>query len=324
MPQNRFADKDPALCQRIFAVTVTYNVSKSFAHHIKTYLHQVEKVILVDNSTEAISRAIVRTIADSLSPKVSLIANETNFGLARAQNIGIRQALMEGAEWVLLMDDDSAAVSGMINGLKEGLAATAHPEKVGILAPVIQDRNTGKPQPFMSRWGGCLFRRRGVGEDHTLEDVMAVIAAGSLIRREVLEEIGLMREDFYIDYIDTEFCLRARSRHWHILAAGSARLSHTIGAKTAHRLLKRTFHTSNHTAPRRFTIYRNRSCMWKGYWYKVPGYVLYDLLAVPYDMFRIACFEKGRKAKFKSIGRGLKHGLFKMPARPKDGFPSVR
>jgi rhamnosyltransferase len=324
MAGKRFKNKNPADCQHVWAVVVTYNVGQAFAHRIKTYLHQVEKVVLVDNSTEAMSRAIVSTIAGALSEKVVLIANTENQGLARAQNQGIGHALSAGADWVLLLDDDSEAAQGMLSHMKEALADYMHPERIGLLAPVVWDTNTGKPQPFMARLGPLFFRRKKlISEGHMLDDVLAVISSGSLIRREVFEEIGLMREDFFIDYVDTEFCLRALSHRWFILAAGGARLNHTLGAKTSHKLLGMKHVASNHPAGRRYTIYRNRACMWKAYAFTVPGYVLYDMMAAPYDILRILCFEEERRLKLKSVLRGLRAGLFGLRRSPKEGFPRL-
>ena len=55
------------------------------------------------------------------------------------------------------------------------------------------------------------------------------MASGSFIPRQTLEEVGLMREEFWIDYIDYEFSFRVRKRGLRILGVGGARLNHRLG-----------------------------------------------------------------------------------------------
>ena len=296
--------------RNVIAVVTTYNVDSAFSSRLHALLPQVPKIVIIDNSEEEASRAYLREIAADHNGQVVLIQNEMNEGLAAAQNKGIAYALHHEAEWVLLMDDDSTAALNMVDIL---LAAwDAHPAKetIAIVAPVPVDRHTNIRQPAIFRRGFWWFRRGQVSETEVRDDIGMAIASGSLIRADVLRELGGMREDYFIDYIDTEFSLRAIFAGYRVMMVGSACLYHSIGAKTEHSLFGRTFVTTNHTPIRRYTIYRNRVCMWRGYAGKVPGYIFYDMMASVYHMLRMLAFEQQKFTKLAAILKGVWHGLW--------------
>ena len=55
------------------------------------------------------------------------------------------------------------------------------------------------------------------------------IASGLMVRRELVESIGLPRTDFFMDFFDFEYCLRARSHGYGIAVVSSVRLAHEVG-----------------------------------------------------------------------------------------------
>ncbi|MEW8395540.1 MAG: glycosyltransferase, partial [Candidatus Thiodiazotropha sp.] len=72
----------------LVAVTVTYNVDNRFETALGSYLNQVARVIIVDNSSDPQRRERLAALAGSAGERVSLIQNGQNLGLGRAQNIG--------------------------------------------------------------------------------------------------------------------------------------------------------------------------------------------------------------------------------------------
>ena len=91
------------------------------------------------------------------------------------------------------------------------------------------------------------------------------MASGSFIPNKRFKEIGLMREDFWIDYIDYEFSFRVRKQGYKILGVGGARLNHRLGITQQIKVLGKTFSYQVHPAFRRYTIYRNRFIAIKEY-----------------------------------------------------------
>jgi rhamnosyltransferase len=299
---------------KIVAVTVTYNIDNQFEAGLQSYLDQVDLVIIVDNSTQREACKRVVAIAKKHSARIRLIQNSDNLGLAKAQNIGIVAALEEAADWVLLMDDDSAAAERMVRHL---CLASQHYDldpRTAILVPQYQEQGVCREARYVVAPDGRYRIPRFVIDDFSqkpvLENLFIAISSGSLIKASLFGEIGMIRETFDIDYLDVDFCLRAIDRGYRIAAVRDAVLRHNLGAQTEHRFLGCRFWAWNHSAQRRFTIYRNRTRIWREYLLRFPGFILYDGLATLHDLFRILMFEKNRLGKFKAIIKGVGIGLF--------------
>ncbi len=116
-------------------------------------------------------------------------------------------------------------------------------------------------------------------------------------------------EDFFIDYVDSEFCMTLITHGWKILLVKNAVLEHTLGNKQSHNFLGLEFVASHHFPERRFTIYRNRVCLLKKYLFRVPSFVIYDIAAAGYDLLRILLFDKNRARKLIQIVKGGLTGL---------------
>ncbi|MET0065818.1 MAG: glycosyltransferase [Candidatus Thiodiazotropha sp.] len=306
---------------RIIAVTVTYNVESAFQSVLETYLGQVDQVVIVDNSTRAASREWLQTLAEVLGDQVQLVMNGTNLGLAVAQNIGIVRALGAGAEWILLMDDDSLAETGMVERLYQAPSRHDLDPHTRILVPRYQEQAVTREARYVTspqgRFTAPRFRIEDFRSQPVIENLFIAISSGSLIRADLFQELGLIREAFDIDYLDVDFCLRTLRKGYRIAAVGDAVLRHHLGAQTEHRFLGRRFWAWNHPPRRRFTIYRNRTRIWREYLFRLPGFVLYDLLATAQDLFRILMFEQDRGAKLVALIKGAAAGLFgRMPGPP--------
>ncbi|MET0010459.1 MAG: glycosyltransferase family 2 protein [Candidatus Thiodiazotropha sp. 6PLUC9] len=299
---------------KVVAVTVTYNVDHRFEIALKSYLDQVDLVVIVDNSTSSDAQALLRQIVEADGKRVKLIQNGENLGLAKAQNIGITTALDEQADWVLLMDDDSSATEQMVNKLAGALHRFSLTTETAILVPQLQEQGVKREARYVvSPYGQFrqpLFGIDDFSQKSVLQNLYIAISSGSLIKADLFREIGLIRESFNIDYLDVDFCLRAIDKGYRIVAVRDAILLHNLGAQTEHQFLGRRFWAWNHSAKRRFTIYRNRTRIWREYLFRSPGFIVYDILATLQDLFRILMFEENRTTKLKAIIRGVGTGLF--------------
>jgi len=144
-----------------------------------------------------------------------------------------------------------------------------------------------------------------------------LLASGSLIRANALLSVGEMRESFFIDYVDTDWCLRAVSSGWRLLVSHQAVLTHRLGAAQRHDVNRFvSILTKNHSADRRFTIFRNRLFMWREYWRRVPCFVSFDMIAACYDLLRIVLIEKNKGAKLRAALKGTLSGFGYTPESP--------
>lgn len=210
----------------VYAVVVTYGSDAArLVAQFERLLMQVEAIIWVDNG----SGAPLQQLQTCWSPqRVQPIWLNSNQGIAVAQNRGIERALACGASHILLMDDDSLPAPDMVARLLAVLQARPDAGAVGA-CHTDSRRGVGR-SPFLTvqggraRWLPCTDPEQVWAVDH-------VIASGCLIPAPVLQVVGLMREDFFIDWVDVEWCWRARNHGYRILGACGALLEHSLGDK---------------------------------------------------------------------------------------------
>lgn len=300
---------------------MTYHSGEGLEGNVRAVLPQVERVVIVDNASGKATRRRLETLAAAHPGRIELVLNPANRGLGAAQNQGIARALERGARWVLLLDDDSTVDPAMVSALLETWAGCPGRQRVGIVTPRIVDRLSGREYRCCVPWS-VGFRRIEIGDRACVDGLFQAFASGSLVRREVFEEIGLMREDFFIESIDWDFCLRAQTRGWRIVAAGAARLTHQLGRQTTHRLLGLRVATTHHSAGRRYLAMRNRAILIREYGLRVRGMLAFALVTSWKEWLMIALFEDDRLAKLWAVARGVVAGAC-VPRRRLAAIPSL-
>jgi len=302
---------------KIAAVIVTYNIGKEIIRNVNTLKSQIDKLFIVDNASDNSTLNYLQIIKHHF-PNVEITYNQTNLGLGKAQNMGIQQALRQNFDWILLLDHDSYLHKNAIFYFKQFYSHLSPREKdrVAILAPNVFGLNTKTYYGYITKLWPCFFQRKYCHGKSAIKNVLAAISSGSLLRAEIIKRLGLLREDFFIDFIDVEYCLRAISKGYTIHVVCRAKLYHKLGQRKLYKIgpfqIKPTFHPPC----RRFFIYRNRVIVWKSYFAKVPSYVIYDILAAIYDFLRIFLYENHKNEKIKMAFKGLKEGLLENNSNP--------
>lgn len=140
------------------------------------------------------------------------LRNEENLGFTGGNNVGIEYALDAGAEYVLLLNNDTELEPTFLEDLMDAVADL--PEEVGVVGPKVHTYDTGE---LWSAGGsvdpmtGTTAHRTGKGNRYDEpEPVDYVVGAAILVRSAVFEAVGLLDDDFFIYYEETEFCHRAR------------------------------------------------------------------------------------------------------------------
>jgi rhamnosyltransferase len=237
----------------IIAVVVTHHPDAgALGRQIAALAPQVARVLVVDNGSTDEALAPVRAAG------VSLIRLEHNSGLAAAQNRGIERALTAGATHVLLMDQDSVPAADMVSRLLAALYAPA-PQPVAAAGPRLFDPRSRASLDHLRKRGG---RFRQLPTPETADAPLAVdhlIASGCLIPASALAKIGFMEEAFFIDAVDTEWCMRARAAGFGLLLETRAVLEHRLGDRSARlRTGRRRVRTlAFHSPMRQYYIFRN-------------------------------------------------------------------
>jgi rhamnosyltransferase len=137
-----------------------------------------------------------------------------------------------------------------------------------------------------------------------------VITSGSLLSLSTLDRIGGFRDDFFIDYVDSEFCFRARALGYRVAMTRKPLMSHAIGASTHHALLGVRKWTSNHSADRRYYMARNDTIMLKEYGgFPWGTWALKSLGRRVRTCKRIVLYEDAKLAKVAAVAHGWWHGV---------------
>jgi len=215
----------------IFAVIVAYRPAMSILHALLDALQsQVAGMILVDNTPSEDTRceALPET---SSSLALRLIRLGRNTGIASALNVGIEAALAAGATHVVLSDQDSLPAPDMVLRLFQAIEKLhARGHKVGAVGPTYTDQHTGITFPFQANVPGKFFYGH-VRPDatHPYAEALTLITSGTLIPASALRDVGPMREDFFIDHVDIEWCHRARAKGYELFGVHGAAMFHNMG-----------------------------------------------------------------------------------------------
>lgn len=222
----------------ISIVIVNYNGSKYLQQCINS-LYETKgelelEIWVVDNGSSDDSVALLR----EQYPEVKRIENSENLGFTKANNQAIRQAV---GHYIMLLNNDTIVQSHALQRML-GVMNT-HPELAAVGPRLLNEDGSLQPSclHFPSLWEGVLnyFKSRAGGSakyvpplDNHLEIVDTVIGACMLIRREALEEIGLLDEGFFIYAEETDWCYRAARLGWQVGYVPDATVIHLISITT--------------------------------------------------------------------------------------------
>lgn len=199
------------------------------------------EVIVIDNASSDSSVDMVK----SEFPQVILLENRENRGFAAANNQGI--AVTEG-RYVLLLNSDTVVLDGAID--KVVAFADTYP-KAGITGcRVLNEDKTLQLSCFMfpsvlnmALWVSYLFkvfpRSRFFGRDRMtwwdgddVREVDVLTGCFMLVRREAMEQVGPMDEQFFMYFEETDWCYRFKQAGWKVMFTPNAEIVHLGGASS--------------------------------------------------------------------------------------------
>jgi len=180
---------------------------------------------------------------------VAVLENKKNLGFAEGNNVGFRFGLKKGADYVLLLNNDTIVDKNFLAELlKQG-----KDKKVGILGPKIyfapgyefhkeryRKSERGKVLWYAGGqmdWPNVLASHRGVdevdrGQYDKVSDTDFVSGCCMLVKRQVLEKVGLFDPRYFLYYEDNDLCQRAKRAGFKLLFVPAAHIWH-LNAGTA-------------------------------------------------------------------------------------------
>ena len=270
-------------------MVVTFHPGAEISARLAALASQVGAIVIVDNGS---CPADLPAADDPAPGGIEIIANAENRGLGTALNQGLQRAKERGFSWALTLDQDSSPLANLVAvGARAFLAYPDHDRLAAIGAAVV-----GADSPVPASAGA--YRR-----------MPAVITSGTLHSIPAWERLGGFREDYFIDCVDTEFCLRARARGFDVIQATEPALAHSIGTPSSKRAMGRTMIPTNHSPLRRYYMTRNRLSIWRRYARSDGRFVLKDMRQSIREWVGVAFAESNRPAKFRAGLAGLRDAV---------------
>ena len=276
----------------VCAVVVTFNPGERLLGNITALRPQVQEVVVVDNGS-----ANLGPIQRLEQCGTKVFYNEENLGIAAALNIGMKYALKKGYTWIATFDQDSQPPLGFVKRLLEAYDAYPGRDRIAILSPVYRDEATG-----------TVFQHGGQSSA-PFQEIVSTMTSGNLVKADTLTKTGLFEEDLFIDYVDHEFCLRARKSGFGVLESRTAILGHNLGETEKYTKFGLTFHATNHSPLRRYYNARNRLVVYRRYLTTEPRWILKDIFGFLKEVGKIILVEENKREKLSAVGEGLWHGV---------------
>lgn len=279
----------------LFSVLVTYRPAAAVLDHLQRLCRQTQNIIVVDNASDGDSVSLIEAIEKL--PGVRLIRNPSNLGIAAALNAGIRLALQSGADWIATFDQDTGIPEDFFGQLLEAYQSCPSADGVGMVVPGVWK------EP------GTVVSQKTTANRSAWSFVRGAVNSGSLIKAEVFDRAGFYDDALFIDYVDTDFCLRLQQQGFKILSADTVVLEHELGEKQTRNLLVGRVSFRIHTAWRYYYIMRNRLVLYRRFLTSFPAWGFHDARWMLLELGRILFLEHGRKAKLHAAFLGIKDGL---------------
>ena len=237
---------------RVLVVIVNYKTAGLTINCLRSLSTQIEadrsiRVVVVENASgdgDAIAAAIA---ANGWGGWATLTLAERNGGFSYGNNRGIEPALQSSQppDYFLLLNPDTEVRARAVEALVEhldahprvGIAGSSFENQDGVAWPIAFRFPTVRGQfaqgirsTRISRWLDRWLVARTMGDETAEVDWVA--GASMMVRREVLLDVGLMDEGYFLYFEELDLCLRARRAGWLCAYVPASRVMHISGQST--------------------------------------------------------------------------------------------
>jgi len=222
---------------KVTIVTLNWNTVEDTLEcldSLKKITYPNYNIVVVDNTS---SGNDVQVLKEKCGNDVEVIASKKNEGYAEGNNIGIRQALKSKADYVLLLNNDTTVDPDFLTELVQ---AAETDENTGIVGSRIYFYNS--PNLIQSAGGRIRWFWGDMENYHDREDTRRydrvaerdfVYGTSALIKRAVIENIGLLDRTFFFGIEEYDYCTRARRAGFKVIYTPYSKVWHKVGASAA-------------------------------------------------------------------------------------------
>lgn len=221
------------LSPKIYIIILNWNNIKDTTEcleSVRKINYSNYKVVIVDNGSTDGSPEKIRM----LSPEITLIKNKQNMGYAGGNNIGIKYALENGADHILLLNNDTIVDPEILSSFV--WAADAYPD-AGIFGGKVYYYSKPTVIWFTAgKWDKGKGKFHHIGEDCSdradsygdVAETDFICGCALFFRKKVAETIGLLEPKYFLMFEETDWCYRARKEGFKSIYVPSAKIWHKV------------------------------------------------------------------------------------------------
>jgi N-acetylglucosaminyl-diphospho-decaprenol L-rhamnosyltransferase len=209
---------------KLYTIIVTYN-AEQWIEKCLSSLSQVDvanTIVVVDNASKDTTKSIV-----SKFPAVVLLPQTDNLGFGKANNIGIEEALKQGADFVFLLNQDAYLHAGSVKNVLQQMNANS---KLALVSPVhLAGDATNLDFAFYSYVKPSNTNYLADAAQNRLKSLYTinfVNAAAWLIKAEVIKQIGGFHPIFEHYGEDEEYCIRLKNNGYNLAVSSELFILH--------------------------------------------------------------------------------------------------
>ena len=261
----------------IAGVVVLYNPEEDYINNINSYIEDIDLLYVIDNSSK-------KNIIPK-SKKIKYIYNNENLGVAKALNMAANLAIKNNYKWLLTMDQDTKINKNVIKEMKK----------------YIETHNTSKDSIIVPWHNTKLDVTKSKDK---IDYPLVVMTSGNLVNLDIYQKLGGYNEDYFIDGIDMEYCLKSKKNGYRVVRLNNIEIDHNLGDISYHTFLGKKYMCSNHNYIRLYYMNRNYRYIKEKYYDIDPDYC--EILThIKLNIFKIIMFENDKYRKIRNIFRGI-------------------
>ncbi|WP_338432723.1 glycosyltransferase family 2 protein [Clostridium tyrobutyricum] len=289
----------------VYIILINYNGYKDTiecVNSLKQISYKNCKIIIVDNASSDNSISMLK------KQGITVIESKRNLGFAGGNNLGIKYALAHGADYIMLLNNDTIVGEYFLDNMLESFNKDNKIGLVGCKIMYYDEKNIiwyggGYIDWFKFLGVHYSMRQVDVGQCDTEKEIDFMTGCCMLIKRQVFEKIGLLSEDYFMYFEDVDFCVKVRNGGYKIWYNPKGVIYHKVGLSSG-----------GEESP--FSIEwctRNRILFMNRYKNNVSNFRFILSKKIFYSTRFIRYFQylfMGQKVKAKAIIRGIKKSAY--------------
>ena len=274
---------------RFGVVVVLFDPNEENINNLAQFTTLGVKVCAVDNSA----------YGNVIPENYHYIHNNNQGGIAGAFNKGITYLLQNGCDFIFTFDQDSVLPHNFFDSMRDFISKNI----AKMVVPDFIDTNSRTHASFINldKWSYKVTR--------TDKNTAFAISSGMGFDTSVWALIGPFTEDYIIDHVDTEICLKALRNNISIFVNYDICLEHQIGNRSVHKFLGVTFKPNHHNYKRKYYIVRNGTHLSLKYLIDYPSYFFMNFLRIVHELLCVVLYEKDKLRKLRYMLKGLFHAI---------------